>query len=149
VAFWYHTDEVPAPPIDAAPDPLTVNINYNRRRLAVDDHVRATAIVVNNMDAAAPMVILDLPIPGGFEIEPGELDELVGEGKIAKYQITPRKAVVYLRRLKPGGQLELNYRLKATMPVKVAVPPGAAYEYYNPDIRGLSKPALLEAALEA
>ena len=120
-----------------------------RVRLKVDDTVTATANVVNNMDAAAPMVILDLPIPGGFRIERGELDELVGSKKIAKYQITARKAVIYLRGLRPGQQLELRYRLKATMPVKVAVPPATAYEYYDPDKRGVSKPALLEAALDA
>lgn len=149
IAFWYHVDEVAPPPVDAPTEPLSINIAYDRERLQVDDTVTATAVAVNNMDAAAPMVILDLPIPGGFKIEPGELDELVGSNKIAKYQITARKAIVYLRGLQPGQQLELRYRLKATMPVKVAVPPGTAYEYYNPDRRGTSKPALLEAAIDA
>ncbi len=37
------------------------------------------------------MVILDLPIPGGFAIDPGELDELVGSQEIAKYQVTARQ----------------------------------------------------------
>jgi hypothetical protein len=31
--------------------------------------VKATATVTNRMAAAAPMVILDLPIPGGFAID--------------------------------------------------------------------------------
>jgi uncharacterized protein YfaS (alpha-2-macroglobulin family) len=149
IAFWYHLDEVAPPPVDAQSEPLSVNISYDRERLAVDEHVGASAIVVNNMEAPAPMVILDLPIPGGFAIEAQELDELVGSKKIAKYQITARKAIVYLRALQPGEQLELNYRLKATMPVKVAVPPGEAYEYYDPAKRGVSKPALLEAAQDA
>ena len=90
------------------------------------------------------MVILDLPIPGGFEIERGELDELKGSNRIAKYQITPRKAIVYLRGLAPGDKLELRYRLRATMPVKVAVPPAQAYEYYNPDHRATGSGSNLE-----
>jgi hypothetical protein len=149
IAFWYNVDEVAAPPVDAVAPPLSVNISYDRERLAVDEHVGARAIVVNNMESPAPMVILDLPIPGGFAMEAQELDELVGSKKIAKYQITARKAIVYLRALRPGEELELNYRLKATMPVKVTVPPGEAYEYYDPAKRGASKSALLEAAHDA
>lgn len=144
VTFRYHVDEkTPAEP-DAL-DPLSVDITYDRRRLQVDETVSAVATITNNMNEAAPMVILDLPIPGGFAIQPGELAELVGSQKIARYQITPRKAIVYLRELKPGATLELNYRLKATMPVKVAVPDGQAYEYYNPDTRGRGGATRLEA----
>jgi len=148
VAFWYHVDAVD-PMAERPEEPLSINIAYDRERLAVDDHVDATAVVVNNMDAAAPMVIVDLPIPGGFKIEAGDLQKLVDDGKIARYQITARKAIVYLRGLQPDQQLDVNYRLRATMPVKVAVPPGAAYEYYNPDRRGESEPASLEADIDA
>ena len=137
------------PMTDQPADPLSINIAYDREKLPVDDTVQATAIVINNMEAAAPMVILDLPIPGGFKMQGADLQKLVDDGKIAKFQITARKAIVYLRSLKPGDQLELDYRLRATMPVKVAVPPAAAYEYYNPDIRGESLPALLEAGIDA
>jgi hypothetical protein len=143
VMLAYHVPEEPgaAPP---AEEPLTVNVEYDRERLAVDETVTAVATVTNNMPQAAPMVIVDLPIPGGFVLEPGELDELVGSRKIAKYQITPRKAIVYLLGLQPGEKLELRYRLKATMPVKVAVPPVEAYEYYDPATRGASAPSELE-----
>ncbi len=52
---------------------------------------------------------------------------------------------MYLLGLQPGEKLELRYRLKATMPVKVAVPPVEAYEYYDPDTRGKSASSELEA----
>jgi hypothetical protein len=144
VTFRYHVEEEPtAEP--GEPEPLSVDIAYDRARLQVDDTVAALATITNNMDKVAPMVILDLPIPGGFTIQPGELAELVGSQKIARYQITPRKAIVYLRRLEPGQTLELPYRLKATMPVKVAVPDAQAYEYYDPDTRGRGGAARLEA----
>lgn len=125
-------------------EPLAVSIAYDRERLNVDETVTATATVINQMDITAPMVVLDLPIPGGFAIDPGELDELVGSGLIARYEITPRQAIVYLRELTAGQKLELRYRLKATMPVKVTVPAGEAYEYYNPARRGTTEPAKLE-----
>jgi len=146
VTFRYYVEE---PSETVAPEtmeePLSIDISYDRQRLNVDDTVTATATVINNMDVAAPMVILDLPIPGGFAIDPGEMDELVGSQKIAKYQITARQAVVYLRRLDPGHSLELRYRLRATMPVKVSVPDAQVYEYYDPAKRGKGGATRLEA----
>jgi uncharacterized protein YfaS (alpha-2-macroglobulin family) len=100
--------------------------------------VQATATVVNNLPQAAPMVILDLPIPAGFAVETADLDELVTSQLIAKVQLNPRSAVLYLRGLEPQTPLVLRYRLRATMPMKITVPPAQAYEYYDPDRRGVS-----------
>jgi hypothetical protein len=69
----------------------------------------------------------------------------VGEGTIARYQLTPRQAIVYLRSLAPGERLELRYRLRAAMPVKVQVPAAQAYEYYKPENRAQGGAAALEA----
>ena len=148
VTFRYHVEEPFQEPSQEEKEPLSIELAYDRERLSVDDTVAVVATVTNNMNQPAPMVILDLPIPGGFAIDPGELAELVGSQTIAKYQITARKAIVYLRRLAPGQTLELPYRLRATMPVKVAVPAAQAYEYYNPDKRGQGGATRLEVAFE-
>ena len=87
------------------------------------------------------MVILDLPIPAGFEITPDQLAELDGSKLIEKYQIRARKAIIYLRDVQPGKPLTLRYDLRAKMPVKVAVPAARAYEYYNPDKQAVSGPS--------
>ena len=51
--------------------------------------------------------------------------------------------LVYLRDLPPGRPLELGYRLRATMPVKVTAPGARVYEYYDPDCHGQSPPQRL------
>jgi uncharacterized protein YfaS (alpha-2-macroglobulin family) len=144
VTFRYHVEK-PAETVAPKKEALSISIQYDRERLRVDETVTAVARVVNNMQQAAPMVILDLPIPGGFALEAGELDELVGSQRIARYQITARQAIVYFRQLDPGQSLELRYRLRATMPVKVAVPAAQAYEYYDPSRTGQGGAARLEA----
>ena len=68
---------------------------------------------------------------------------MVAAGTIARYQVTARSVVVYLRELAPGRPLVLSYRLRATTPVKIAVPPARAYQYYNPDNQAASAPAQL------
>jgi uncharacterized protein YfaS (alpha-2-macroglobulin family) len=140
-AFRYH---VPGATAEKA-EPLTIDLAYDRAELDVGGTVKATATVTNRMRTAAPMVIVDLPIPGGFAIESEDLAALVKAGKIAKYQVTARQAIVYLRGLEPSKPLKLQYRLKAMMPVKVTVAPARVYEYYDTDKQGRSAGARLTA----
>ncbi len=68
------------------------------------------------------MVILDLPIPAGFVIEPDNLAVALKSQAIAKFQLIPRAVIVYLRDLPPQFPLVLRYRLRAVMPVKLVTP---------------------------
>jgi uncharacterized protein YfaS (alpha-2-macroglobulin family) len=131
---YYEPDKVDAP--DAGP--LTIHLEYDRTAIVVDETVTAVASVVNHRPEPAPMVILDLPIPAGFAIEADDLPALVKAGSIAKFQLSARSAIVYLRDLKPDARLSLRYRLKATMSVKLTVPSARAYEYYDPAREGSS-----------
>lgn len=136
VSAWYHIRET------AKPDelqPLTIELVYDRSELRVGDVVSATATIINNMATVAPMVILDLPVPAGFTLDPDDWDSLVAEGSIAKYQLTARSAVVYLRHLQPAQALSIRYDLRATMPVKIKTQPATAYEYYDPDKQASSR----------
>jgi uncharacterized protein YfaS (alpha-2-macroglobulin family) len=71
---------------------------------------------------------------------------LRSSGKIAKYQLTQRSAIVYLRMLRPAEPLELVYHIRATMPVKITAPPARTYEYYNPDRQATTAQTLLTVA---
>jgi hypothetical protein len=139
VAFRYH---VPGVKPDKA-EPLAIELTYDRTELEVGSTLKAKATVTNRMPTAAPMVILDLPIPGGFALESEDLAAMVKAEKIAKFQVTARQAIVYLRGLEPGKPLQLGYRLKATMPVKVTAAQARVYEYYDPDKQGRSAGARL------
>jgi uncharacterized protein YfaS (alpha-2-macroglobulin family) len=148
VAFRYH---VPDPPTVEKQEPLAIDLKYDRSELSVNETVAATATVVNRRKDMAPMVLLDLPIPAGFSLVTEDLDKYVEKAPaepatISKYQVSPRSAIVYLRDLAPGKPLTLAYRLRATMPVKVSVPPAQVYEYYAPERRGQSAPMRLTAA---
>lgn len=136
IAYHYN---VPAPqPQDD--QPLAIILDYDRSDLKVGQTMTATARVTNRMGETAPMVILDLPIPAGFAPDPADFAKLIGAGGVAKYQITPRSIIVYLRSLAPNQPMTLSYRLNATMPVKITAPPARVYEYYNPARQAESAP---------
>jgi uncharacterized protein YfaS (alpha-2-macroglobulin family) len=136
VVFRHH---VPEPDVAPAKEPLTINVSYDKTELAVGDTISVEAMITNNLPTAAPMVILDLPIPAGFTINPDDWLGLVKDKRIDKYQVNARSVVVYLRGLQPNRPLRLTYQLKATMPVKLTVPSARVYEYYNEEKHGRSR----------
>lgn len=114
-------------------EPLAIDLVYDRDRLQVDESVDVRVSVLNQSDETAPMVMLDLPVPAGFAVNRAGLDAAVKDGRIGKYQVSATQIIVYLRQLSPTEPLELNYSLRATMPVRIQVPPAQVYEYYDPD----------------
>jgi hypothetical protein len=138
VTFRYH---VPATGAADKPEPLAIDLRYDRTQLNVSETLRVNATVTNRMAQTAPMVMLDLPIPPGFTVAADTLDRLnrlIEQNVIARYQLTGRTLLVYLRGLDAGKSLELEYALQAGLPVRVTVPGGRAYEYYDPAKQGRS-----------
>jgi uncharacterized protein YfaS (alpha-2-macroglobulin family) len=136
VAFRYHRPG--SPPV--AEEPLSIELTYDRQKVAVNQYLTVSATIKNNMQQPAPMVMLDLPVPAGFAVETADFEALVAEKKIGRFQVTPRQVLVYLRELS-ATPLQFRYRLKATAPASISVPPGRVYEYYDPAKQGRSSGA--------
>jgi uncharacterized protein YfaS (alpha-2-macroglobulin family) len=126
---YYMPGQKPA----AGHDALSIQLDYDKTRLVVDDRVTVHATAVNRAPHVAPMVILDLPLPAGFALDTSDFDGMLADGRIAKYQTTPRGVTVYLRSLEPSVPLHLRYGLRATTPVKLTAPSARVYEYYRSD----------------
>jgi hypothetical protein len=151
VSFRYHVPDTTPKKSDS----LDVRLAFDRTQARVGETVEATATVTNRMKQAAPMVVLELPIPAGFAFEsdrvpvpPGVLpipEAALLDPRVEKYEVKPGAVVVYARGLEAGASLEFTYALRATTPVKVAVPPARAYEYYDPEKQGTSAAGRLTA----
>ena len=141
VAFRYH---LPADgQAEEAASALKLRVDYDRASLKVGETVKATATLEAKGPSAAPMVVVELPIPPGFAVERDDLSRLLDDGRAAKFQTSPSGVVLYLRELSPSKPMTFPYRLRATMPATMAVPAAKAYEYYTPDRSGTSRPAQL------
>ena len=89
------------------------------------------------------MVIVDLGIPPGFNVDGGDFAEMVAAKKVQKFSVTSRQVTLYLGDVKPGDELMFEYGLKPKYPVKAKTPATVAYEYYTPGNRVESKPVEL------
>lgn len=129
-------------------EPLTIELEYDRRQLKVDDILEAEVFVKYNLDRPTFMVIVDLGIPPGFQVIPDDLATLVSQGKIERYSMTGRQITLYIGEMRPDKPLAFKYKLRAKFPIRAKTPRSVAYEYYTPSSRGTQQPVLLTVEKE-
>ncbi len=132
---------------------MTINVRYDRTDLQVNDTVRVDVTAKLNVEGTAKMVVLDLGIPPGFEVQAEDLSARVqqdlqkGEeypgATVKRFDLTGRQIIVYLQNLSYGEPISFHYRLRAKYPLKVKTPASTAYDYYNPDQVGVAQPEVI------
>lgn len=139
-------------PWEAAParEPLSIQVSYDRTRLAQDEMVAATATVRNNLDKTARMVMVDLGIPPGFELLSEDLVAIVQKsadfksGRLEKFSLTATQAILYFDSLAPGTALNLQFRMRAKYPIRATNFESRVYEYYDPGVSATARPGRFE-----
>ncbi len=133
--------------VDAAPrEPLTIDVSYDRTRLAQDETATAKVRVQNNTPATAKMIMVDLGIPPGFEPSGEDFAALVDStrgktgGKLEKYTITAKQVILYFDGLSSRQRVEFSYKLRAKFPLRAQTFSSRVYEYYNPTVENKTKP---------
>jgi hypothetical protein len=141
VAVRHHVPRA-SQPKQAASFGLT--LGFDRDTVPVGDLVRVTASVWNRGKETSQMVMLELPIPPGFELI-DDLNKLVGDRDIDRVEPQAMKAVLYIRAMEPEKVREITYRLRAISAGKVTVPAARVYEYYDPNWQAVSQVRVVEA----
>lgn len=126
--------------------PFTIDVDYDRTKLSINDIVNIDVSIRLNRSGTAQLVMIDLGIPPGFEVQTPTLDELVGK-KIQKYTITPRQLIIYLDEVSSIKPVKLSYSIKAKYPIKAQVRASRVYEYYNTSDEGVEAPFEMKVSL--
>ncbi|MCK4252435.1 hypothetical protein KAX97_13380, partial [candidate division WOR-3 bacterium] len=125
---------------------FAIDVDYDRTKLSINDIVSVDVSIKLNRPGTAQMVMVDLGIPPGFEVQTPTLDELVGK-KIQKYTITPRQLIIYLDEVSSKKPVQLSYSIKAKYPIKAKVRSSRVYEYYNTSDEGVEQPIEMKVSL--
>jgi uncharacterized protein YfaS (alpha-2-macroglobulin family) len=135
---------------EPAGEALSIGVAYDRTRLQQDDVATATATVKNNLAKAANMVMVDLGIPPGFDLLSEDLQDYQAKsagrksGRLEKFNLTATQAILYLDSIAAGDTVTLHYRLRAKYPIRARTFLSRVYEYYDPDVSAVARPAQLE-----
>ncbi len=139
--YYLPWDEVPAEAEEQ--EALSVDVQYDRTTLAVQDEVTVHVWLTLNAPGTAQMVLLDLGLPPGFTVLEEDLQALVAQGVIERFELAGQQILIYLTDLPAGHPLSFQYRIRANYPLRVQVPASQAYDYYSPDRRGEERPVLV------
>jgi hypothetical protein len=135
-------------------DLVTVDVAYDRTKLAVNDSVEVSVKVSLNAEGGkADSAIIDLGLPPGFSLQSEDLAALVAYYNdvpedyqyptIQRYELTGRQIIVYISNLNYENPVKFSYHLLAKYPLEVQTPASSAYDYYNPDVSGEQAPLTL------
>jgi uncharacterized protein YfaS (alpha-2-macroglobulin family) len=133
-----------------APEMLSIEVDYDRTELTVNDMVQVGIAVTLNEPGRADWALIDLGIPPGFSIVTEDLNALVVRyddvpedyafPTIERYELTGRQVLIYIGNLSHEYPLTFSYRMQAKFPLNAKAPASNAYDYYNPDVRGEAVP---------
>lgn len=121
-------------------EPMLVRVAYDRTELAVNETVQAVATVELLRPGMAGTVLVDLGIPPGFAPVTADLDALVKERQIDRYELTGRQIILYLTNVRSGEELSFAYRLQARYPIRAQTPASQVFDYYAPDQGSVEPP---------
>jgi hypothetical protein len=119
----------PQPPSDRT---MRLDVAYDRTELRVNDTVGVTATVELLAEGTAGTVVVDVGIPPGFTPLTADLDMLVEQGTVDRYELTGRQIIFYMTNVVSGRRYTLPYRLQARFPIRAQTMPSTAYDYYTP-----------------
>ena len=131
-------------------EPLSIEVKYDRTHLAQNDIATATAVVRNNLEKTANMVMVDLGIPPGFDLLSEDLQDLQqksasrNSGRLEKFSMTATQAILYFNSIAAGEAVTVRYRLRAKYPIRARTFRSRVYEYYDPDVNSVARPVQLE-----
>lgn len=130
--------------VEEEPSPIEVNVEYDRTRLTMNDELTATVTMRYRGEIPTYMVLLDLGIPPGFDVDRSSFEKLVADGVIQRFGLTSRQATLYFGDVAPGAEWTFSYVLRPRYPLRAQAPNATAWEYYSPDVRAESHPTTLE-----
>jgi uncharacterized protein YfaS (alpha-2-macroglobulin family) len=135
-----------------ANEALSIDVAYDRTHLAQDDIATASATIRNNLNKTANMVMVDLGIPPGFDLLSEDLQDYqeksasLKSGHLSKFSLTATQAILYFDSFGAGDAVTLKFRLRAKYPIRARTFESRVYEYYDPEVSSVARPALFEVS---
>jgi uncharacterized protein YfaS (alpha-2-macroglobulin family) len=135
-----------------ASEALSIDVAYDRTKLAQDDIATAKVTVRNNLSKTANMIMIDFGIPPGFDLLSEDLQSLQDKagrnqnGRLEKFSLTATQAILYFNALSPNQTVSFTCRLRAKYPIHAHTFQSRIYEYYDPNVTATAAPVQLDVA---
>jgi hypothetical protein len=106
----------------------------------VNDVVNEEIKVTNNSGNDIMNGIVEVEIPTGFKVLTNNLDKLVYEDSISKYEYNNETIKLYVTEFKSNQTIIIPVAFRASYPVKTLSNTIKVYDYYAPEVNEVLKP---------
>jgi hypothetical protein len=137
---WDEYRESMEPMLSQTRSPINLSLIYNTKRLNKGETVTVDATASYIDKGIIHFAIVDIGIPPGFEVDPGDFSNIRAKGIIDRFEINRNRIILYLNSL---GQKGFRFGLKALTEVRVKMPAARIYDYYNPQVNHVAQPVEL------
>lgn len=132
------------PRLNLPPGAFDVGVKYEAMRLKQGDTMFADVTLKRRSEGASSMVMLEVPIPTGFEFAEGGTQDgrSIFAPIVDRYEIRGKKLTLYVSRVS-AQPLEFRIPFVSYSAGEVSTGPVRAYEYYDPTTQTLTAPRTL------
>lgn len=130
---------IPYEKVEVKDDSIEVSVESNNN-LKVNEILEANIKVVNKTKNSINNGMITISIPQGFTVIEESLMLLESKGIIEKYETSYSEVNIYLRNFEANQIANLDVGFRASYPVQITGLEVKAYDYYNPDVKGMTMP---------
>jgi uncharacterized protein YfaS (alpha-2-macroglobulin family) len=124
------------------PKDLQIDARYSVTDTAINAPVRCSVTVKREHFYRYGMLIVEVGLPPGAEVDRGTLASLVEDSAsgVDSFEVAPDRVAFYVwpRRT----ELTFNFSFRPRFAMKARAAPSLVYDYYNPDARDVQPPVL-------
>jgi uncharacterized protein YfaS (alpha-2-macroglobulin family) len=135
VARWFEPWSEKHPATD-----LSMNVSYSKLAAAIDDRVECRVTISRKTFQGFGMLIAEVGLPPGAEVDRGVLQDLVDGWKygVDAYEVAPDHVTFYVWPRAAGVDFKFAFRPRYAMKARAAQ--SVLYDFYNPDDRLTIRP---------
>ena len=144
VVEWRHYE--PWPAINAATKTdsasagaLRLRVSFDKSEAKIGDEITCTVQVERVGFRGYGMLLAEIGLPPGADVDRASLDRAVKETGIDQYDILPDRLIVYL--WPEAGGTRFQFKLRPRFGLVAHTAPSVVYDYYNPEARAVVAPA--------
>jgi len=122
---------------------LALEVRYSKGEAAVNEAVQCEVGVSRLAPGGGGMLIAEVGLPPGAEVDRGSLTGLVEDRKagVDAFEVAPDRVTFYLRAGPVDWKFGFRFRPRYRMRARTAA--SRVYDYYNPEARAVSGPVMM------
>jgi alpha-2-macroglobulin-like protein len=117
------------------PAPLGLEVAYDTTAPRVGQQVHLSVAATYRGQGVRDQVMVRVGRAPGFEPRIDQLERIVADGRVARFEVNERDITLYLMGMQGGQVRDLSFDLTPTLVIQGEVPASAIYAYYEPTIR--------------